>query len=678
MQPIPHNPTNRIGTAARLPHFHSAWLKVTSNKFILRIVKYGYKLQFSSFPFQHSFSPRNFSSYSLPITKAKVTELLFEGALIVVSPSEDQFLSHIFPVPKRTPGEFRIIFDLSILNQFIRKLTFRMDSYGSIMALISRGDFFISIDLTDAYHAIAIHPLFRKFLTFIFLGVYYQYTCLPQGLTSSPRIFTKVMKAVLTYLRSFAIKIAAWLDDFIMAAASAELVKSQADFTIKTFQELGFVPNLAKSQLVPVQRIQHVGLCWDSVAFTVSVPEDKILAVQDKCHTALSSKVSIRFLASILGSLEFFRWGCPIAALHYRGLQRNINFFLSQNLSYSFKVYISEEARSDLDWWTSCGSTIPPRSLSPFSADITLFSDASNSGWGAWSPDGSVSGKWSDDESGLHINILELLAVLYAFQSLFRTTYSCSILVKTDNSTVVAYINKQGGTTCKKLCDLALSLWKFCVDRNITLAASHVAGVLNDRADKLSRLNVLDHDYFLSSSLFESLSQSLSFSLDTDLFASRLNNKLSTYVSWHADPFSSSCNAFSLKWQGSVYLFPPLPLIDKVLCKFIEDNVTHGLLICPYWPSQPWFSKLLDLLIDFPLIFSTAEISDPSHLLPKSCRFLGWPIGSVNAHQRAFLRRLPDAPSEVSQEIPWLDIRNTGESSVVGVVDGKLIVTHCL
>ena len=96
IQPIPHNnPTNRLGTAARLPHFHSAWLKVTSNNFILRIVKYGYKLQFSSFPVQHSFTPRNFSSYSLPITKAKVTELLFDHALMVGSPSEDQFY-HIF------------------------------------------------------------------------------------------------------------------------------------------------------------------------------------------------------------------------------------------------------------------------------------------------------------------------------------------------------------------------------------------------------------------------------------------------------------------------------------------------------------------------------------------------------------------------------------------------------
>ena len=92
-------------------------------------------------------------------------------------------------------------------------------------------------------------------------------------------IFTKIMKTVLTYLRSFSIKIAAWLDDFILAASSAELVRSQASFTLQTFQDLGFVPNLAKSQLEPVQRIQHVGLSRDSVNFTVSVPEEKILAV---------------------------------------------------------------------------------------------------------------------------------------------------------------------------------------------------------------------------------------------------------------------------------------------------------------------------------------------------------------------------------------------------------------
>ena len=181
---------------------------------LLNIVKYGYKLQFTSPPFQDFYFPRTYSPSSLSISKAKVEELLYEGAIIEVNPSPNQFLSHIFPVPKQTLGEFRMIFDLSELNLFIRKTTFRMGSFFSIMSLISKGDFFISIDLTDAYHAIDMHPFFTHFLTFVFLNILYQFTCLLKGLTSAPIIFSKVIKAVLFYLCSFAIKIAAWLDDF--------------------------------------------------------------------------------------------------------------------------------------------------------------------------------------------------------------------------------------------------------------------------------------------------------------------------------------------------------------------------------------------------------------------------------------------------------------------------------
>ena len=605
-------------------------------------------------------------------------ELLYEGAIIEVNSSPGQFLSHIFPVPKRTPGEFRIIFDLSELNLFIRKTTFRMDSFFSIMSLISKGDFFTSVDLTDAYHAIAMHPLFTRFLTFVFLNTLYQFTCLPQGLTSAPRIFTKVIKAVLSYLRSFAIKIAAWLDDFLLAAKSADLVKEHTSFTLSTLQELGFVPNFEKSQLVPVQRIQHVGLVWDSVAFTVSIPEDKILAIQSKCQEALSSKVKLRFLSSILGSLEFFRWGCPIAVLHFRALQRNVNYFLARNLSYDFKVSPSEEARKDLDWWASCGPSLPPRSLSPFSEDITLFSDASNSGWGAWYSNHSVYGSWSLAESKEHINIRELKSVLFSFLSLFRTTFSCSILIRSDNSTVVSYINKQGGTSCRILCDLALDLWKFCLSRDINISALHIAGELNIRADKLSRLKLTDHDYSLSSSMFSSLSNAISFPLKVDLFASRLNFKLSNYISWHNDPYSSLVNAFSFKWIENIYIFPPIPLIEKILNKFNNDKVLNGLIICPYWPSKPWFSNLLEMLIDFPLVFPDSSITDPSRLLPRHCHFLAWPIGSVLSQRLAFQETLPNVNSKVLSKIPWLDTKDIGKNSVVGVLQSKLVIARSM
>ena len=211
----------------------------------------------------------------------------------------------------------------------------------------------------------------------------------------------------------------------------------------------------------------------------------------------------------------------------------------------------------------------------------------------------------------------------------------------------MSHVNKQGGTAARDLCNLALSLWEFCVARDITISATHIAGVENDRADWLSRLDFLDQDYFLSSS-----------------------------VSWHSDPLSSLVDAFSIKWVDNIYLFPPLPLLSKVFDKFIADNVIHGLIICPYWPSQPWFSGLLELLIDSPFLISDSCIVDPSRLLPKHCHFLGWPIGTVRAQRQAFRAKLPAAPSGVSQRIPWLGTKGAGVSSAVGVLDGKLVMVR--
>ena len=615
------------------------------------------------------------SASAFSVTAKKVSDLLLQGAIIIVSPSSDQYISHIFPVPKKTPGEFRIIFDLSILNLFIRKISFRMDNYHTIIAQICRGDFFISIDLSDAYHSIALHPWFRRFMTFIFDNVYYQYTCLPQGLTSSPRIFTKIMKVVLTHLRSYAIKIAAWLDDFLLSASSASLASSQASFALETLEQLGFVPNLAKSQLVPVQRISHVGLIWDSVSFTVSVPLEKLLDIQAKCVKALSSSVSVRFLSSILGSLEFFRWGFLYAPLHYRALQRDVIRFLARGLSYSSLVCVSKDARVDLQWWVDCGSELPPKSLSPFSADMTLVSDASLSGWGAWSSHGeTVFGGWSDVESDEHINVLELRAVIFAFQCLFRLTYNSSILVRSDNTSVVAYINKQGGTCSKLLCDLSLELWEFCIRRNITISATHISGLSNGKADELSRRNQSEHSYYLTQDTFSALCDSISFPLVLDCFASRLNFKLSKFMSRFKDPLSSYVNAFSLPWSDKLYLFPPIPLISRVLNKFVNDKVKHGLIICPYWPSQPWFPLLLDLLIDCPLFFPAGSIQDPDSMLPNHCQFLAWSIGTSSVLRMEFLETLPCAPSGALSREPWLGTKEVGEGSPLGVVKGRLVV----
>ena len=66
--------------------------------------------------------------------------------------------------------------------------------------------------------------------------------------------------------------------------------------------------------------------------------------------------------------------------------------------------------------------------------------DASNLGWGASLPPHHLSGLWSPQDSKLHINMLELKEVSLALQGFVDQV---SVLVKSDNSTVVSYTNHQ-------------------------------------------------------------------------------------------------------------------------------------------------------------------------------------------------------------------------------------------
>ena len=178
------------------------------------------------------------------------------------------------------------------------------------------------------------------------------------------------------------------------------------------------------------------------------------------------------------------------------------------------------------------------------------------------------------------------------------------------------------------VCSLALELWNFCIARNIMVHAIHLPGSMNSEADALSRMSSDDHSYCLSQTVFESILSSLDFPLTVDCFASCLNYKLPLFYSWQFDPLSSKVNAFSVKWLGGCFLFPPLPLINKVISKFISDSPDYGLILTPYWPSASWYATLLSILIDLPFLLPAGCVQDEATLLPRHCRFLAWPIGS--------------------------------------------------
>ena len=64
-----------------------------------------------------------------------------------------------------------------------------------------------------AYYSVPVAQEHRKYLRFIWRSKLYQYTCFPNGLSSAPRLFTKLMKPCYAHLRCQGHIVSGYIDD---------------------------------------------------------------------------------------------------------------------------------------------------------------------------------------------------------------------------------------------------------------------------------------------------------------------------------------------------------------------------------------------------------------------------------------------------------------------------------
>ena len=157
-------------------------------------------------------------------------------------------------------------------------------------------------------------------------------------------------------------------------------------------------------------------------------------------------------------------------------------------------------------------------------------------GWGAHLDEHTARGTWSLLESKLHINHLELKAVFLALKEFRTLVCNKTVLIATDNTTVFAYISKEGGMKSGSLCALLWRILFWCTRQQVTLRARHIHGRLNVIADKLSRLGqTIQTEWSLHPEVFQTLCDWW-HQPQVDLFATRFNNKLTQFVSQSPDP----------------------------------------------------------------------------------------------------------------------------------------------
>ena len=179
-----------------------------------------------------------------------------------------------------------------------------------------------------------------------------------------------------------------------------------------------------------------------------------------------------------------------------------------------------------------------------------------------------------------------------------------------DNTTAVSYIGRMGGPL-PHLSDLAERLWFWLLKQRSWIQVSHLAGVLNVRADTASRWRDDRSEWRLSSEAFAHVERA--FGPHTvDLFASRRNTQLPRFFSRWLDPDSAATDALQRPWQieGNPYAHPPIVLIPKVLAKLKADKAEIT-LVAPVWASQPWITDLLQLSVAMPQLLLAEGLMEP-------------------------------------------------------------------
>ena len=97
-----------------------------------------------------------------------------------------------------------------------------MDSLQSAVQLMKPHFLMAVLDLKDAYYSVPIRTDHRTYLRFEHDGQLYEFVCLPNGLSSAPRIFTKLLKPTLARLREDGLLLVIYINDIILLAVDPQ------------------------------------------------------------------------------------------------------------------------------------------------------------------------------------------------------------------------------------------------------------------------------------------------------------------------------------------------------------------------------------------------------------------------------------------------------------------------
>ena len=358
----------------------------------------------------------------------------------------------------------------------------------------------VVVDVEAAFRQIPISPLDYPDLLFEWRGQLYLDTRLPFGIRSGPALYDAV-GAVIQFIleRACSRRVIRYLDDHGLAEANIARCTVFLSRFLAACAVLGLPISLDKL-LSPAQLFKFLGLLWDLLHRHLSLPSSKWA----KFNLAMS-KVSASTICAVpdLQRLTGLLQHMTIVLHHGRAfIQRLFPAaypptpdprqwrFMSRRLNAGM--------RADLAWWRSIEAraasfTRAFASFAPFVPQVIVHTDASTSGFGAWTSEGFwIAGAWpsgySLTDAGTSTLFLEIAAVFMAVSTWSHLWRSKDILFRCDNLGVSQAWNSRSSHAEKPM-EIIRSLVSLLIASGVGhFSITWLSTTENFIADTLSRL----------------------------------------------------------------------------------------------------------------------------------------------------------------------------------------------
>jgi len=534
-----------------------------------------------------------------------IAELIEHGSVVEASESEIQGVYAINCVPKSCGKRFRLVHDLSELNEYVEREPFKYETLERSRTAFQKGMWATSIDLSSSYYHVDVNDSSSKWLGFEANGKIYRWVSLPFGVSAACQCFSEIMGTLATHWRvRFGITLTSYLDDSMTYNKNRDLVRQQTALMVSDMAKAGFVVNKEKSELEPSQCLVFLGVsvCFASGRFYCT--DKRLQKIEDAVLAAATASPTPRQLARVAGLAQstVVARGFVPCMLFTREIYRATARACKGEMGWDDAMPMTPAVWSELAfWWRTRGHAGGlPFDLPTFVADKHIWVDASDTAIGGFADFGREDQIMRIDlpeellgASSTARELFGIWSLLVSFIKAKIIRRGMSVAVGTDSQCSAWGIEKGASPTATNH-DLIKRIYATTAAAGINLKVTwHPREApMAVEADRVSKIGDV-HGWSISARDFSCMSATLGLP-DVDGFATLGNRKCAAYFSQFHELENEGINALAQPWNDGRhwYLAPPAPLIEATIKHLALCPGARATVVVPFAPGTLWWQTL--------------------------------------------------------------------------------------